>query len=46
MRAYELPPRSEAADDGERRGTLKGMFKKGKRSKHLELDALRCGLMM
>lgn len=39
---YELPGRQEG-EEGDRKGTLKGMFKsKNKKSKQIELDALRC----
>lgn len=41
---YELPGRQEGEEGGDsRKGTLKGMFKnKNKKSKQIELDALRC----
>ena len=36
----------EGADDGgSQKGTLKGMFKKQKKCKQIELDALRCVLV-
>lgn len=39
---YELGSRADG-DEVERKGSLKGMFRKAKKSKQIELDALRQG---